>query len=97
MRAVVCAIFILRKAPAWETMLLCRREWVSLYSCNKDIVLAATAGGKTKRRRNGKQRQKERGEGESGGARAAWRDVVTVLVLWTGTGHVATQQRDARS
>ena len=37
----------------------------------------------------------ERGEGESGGARAAWRDVVTVLVLWTGTGHVATQQRDA--
>ena len=74
-------------------MLLCRREWVSLYSCNKDIVLAATAGGKTKRRRNGKQRQKERGEGESGGARAAWRDVVTVLVLWTGTGHVAAQQR----
>ena len=25
---------------AWKTMLLCRRGWVSLYSRNKDIVLA---------------------------------------------------------
>ena len=30
-------------ASAWKTMLLCRRGWVSLYSRNKDIVLATAA------------------------------------------------------